>query len=74
MLQGAVNALHDASDPRNPNKLPRLVYASNQQQLQQQQQQQQQQHNSPLPPPADSSDFSFPTAFMGAALQGPLFV
>ena len=71
MLQGAVNALHDASDPRNPNKLPRLVYASNQQQLQQQQQQQ---HNSPLPPPADSSDFSFPTAFMGAALQGPLFV
>ena len=73
MFQGAVNVLHESTDPRNPNKLPRLVYPGSQQQQQQQQQQQHPNHQTLLQS-GDDSEISFPDAFMGAALHGPLFV
>ena len=64
LRQGAVNALHEAGDSKNPGKLPRLVFPSNQQQQQQQHMQTQE----------VDSEIAFPDSFTGAAMQGPLFV
>ncbi len=70
-----MNALHEAVDARNPGKLPRLVYTSNQQPPpQQQQQQQQQQQGSFHQGPGNDADFLFPDSLVSPAIQGPLFV
>jgi hypothetical protein len=61
--------MHEAVDGRTSGKLPRLVYPSNQQQ----QQQQQQEENIPLRAVSES-EYSFPDSFVGAGVQGPLFV
>ncbi len=73
-----MNALHETVDARNSSKLPRLVYPSNHQQQQHQQQQQQhqqqqQEENISLHAVSDS-EYSFPDSFVGAGMQGPLFV
>jgi hypothetical protein len=64
LCQGAVNALHEAVDSKNPGKLPRLVFPGNQQQQQQQHMQTQE----------VDSEIAFPDSFTVAAMQGPLFV
>jgi hypothetical protein len=67
--QGAVNAMHETSDARNPGKLPRLVFASHEQQQQQQQQQQLSAMSSEV-----DAEIAFPDSFLGASTLGPLFV
>jgi hypothetical protein len=69
-----VNALHDAGDSKNPGKLPRLVFPSNQQQQEQTQQQQQMQMQQRMQAQEVDSEIAFPDSFAGAAMHGPLFV